>query len=87
MTPEQEWIISNCSPIVQHICSSKYRGIVIPPLTLTVKIVMMKYSDDFEEDSDSSEHAGRISQALPVQPPIFFSPTIHPIFFSPTIHA
>jgi len=59
MTPEQEGIIanllSNCSPIVQRICSSKYKGIVIPPLTLTVKIVMMKYSDDFEEDSDSSE--------------------------------
>ena len=64
MTPEQEGIIanllSNCSPIVQRICSSKYKGIVIPPPDLDSEdsddeYSDDEYSDDFEEDSDSSE--------------------------------
>jgi len=59
MTPEQEWIIanllSNCSPIVQRICSSKYKGIVISPPDLDSEDCDDEYSDDFEEDSDSSE--------------------------------
>ena len=64
MTPEQEWIIanllSNCSPIVQRICSGKQKGIAIPPPDLYTEdsddeYSDDEYSDDFEEDSDSSE--------------------------------
>lgn len=65
MTPEQEWIIanllSNCSPMVQRICSSKYKGIVIPPPPPDSDTDSEddngddQYSDDFEEDTDSSE--------------------------------
>jgi len=59
MTPEQEWIIanllSNCSPIVQRICSSKYKAIVIPPPDLDSEDSDDEYSDDQYSDDEYSD--------------------------------